>query len=246
MKKLLSFLFALMVLSTIATAQKEGIVIYEETITMKFDDLPPEFAHMVPKEISHRKQLLFTETESLYKNLPKEENIAEEIAHEKGDVMIKMNFNEPDHVTYRNLESGKITEQQDLFGRQFLIQGKPEKVKWKVTSDQKKIAGYTCIKATHLMDTIPITAWFTPQIPVQNGPRLYGDLPGMILALDTNNGLHVTHALSVELRPLNDGETIEEPSKGKVISREKFQKLSEEKMKEMQEMGGGTQMFIHN
>ena len=246
MKNLLSFLFALLAITTTSTAQKEGVVIYEETITMKLD-LPPELADMVPKERSQKKQLLFSENESLYKNLPKEENIAEEIASENGDIMIKMKFSGADNVTYRNLRSGKIIEKQDLFGRQFLVQGKPEKVKWKVSSDQKKIAGYTCIKATHMRDTIPITAWFTPHILVQNGPDLYGDLPGLILALDVDNGARVTRALSVDLRPLKEDEDIKEPSKGKVITREKFEKVRKEKMKEMEEMGGGNRVMIrHN
>ena len=82
-----------------------------------------------------------------------------------------------------------------------------------------------------------ITAWFTPSIPVPAGPENFGNLPGLILELDINDG--DTHYLIdiLELKKLE--ENIEKPTKGKEVTREEYQEIVREKMKEMRENGGG-------
>lgn len=245
-KNLFTIVMVLLSLTTIA--QTSGKVVYEESIKLTID-LPPEFADMIPKERSTKKQLIFTSEESVFKNLPKEENAAaEEIASQQGNVMIKMKVTGSENVTYRNLSTNEVVEQREFFGRTFRIKDARKKIAWKVSGEQKKIAGYTCMKATHMRnDTIPVTAWFTAEIPIQNGPDSYGDLPGLILALDVDNGARTTRALSVDLRPLTADEKIEIPEKGKEVTRKKFEKIQKEKMAEMEEMGGGNRVIIrHN
>lgn len=77
-----------------------------------------------------------------------------------------------------------------------------------------------------------VTAWFTPQIPVKNGPGEYGGLPGLILELN----VHRTTLLcsKIVLNP-KDAEKIEPLTKGKEVSREEFNKIVKEKTDEMRE-----------
>ncbi len=54
--------------------------------------------------------------------------------------------------------------------------------------DSKKIGDYICYKATTIVENhrkikSEIVVWFTPEIPFQYGPKNYGGLPGLILAL---------------------------------------------------------------
>ena len=58
---------------------------------------------------------------------------------------------------------------------------------WKIEySTQRKEAGYTLIAATLISDPT-ITAWFTPDIPINAGPAEYSGLPGLILEVRGNH-----------------------------------------------------------
>ena len=61
----------------------------------------------------------------------------------------------------------------------------------------------------------------------------------MILQIDVNDGERVTTATEIKLEPV-DATLIEEPTKGKEVTAEEFEKIREEKMKEMGMQGGGS------
>ncbi|HJY12372.1 MAG TPA: GLPGLI family protein, partial [Flavobacterium sp.] len=63
---------------------------------------------------------------------------------------------------------------------------------WSISTESKKIGDYLCYKAVYLKSymnskgkniTIPITAWFAPELPYRYGPKEYYGLPGLILEL---------------------------------------------------------------
>ena len=83
---------------------------------------------------------------------------------------------------------------------------------------------------------ILVTAWYTPQIPVNQGPGEYWGLPGLILEL--NSGRTTILCTKIEINPKVKIE-IKAPSKGKVVTKEQYAEIVKDKMKEMQEMGGG-------
>ncbi len=84
--------------------------------------------------------------------------------------------------------------------------------------------------------TETITAWYTPMIPASHGPDQFGGLPGLILELSTNNTTML--CTKVVLNPKEEI-TIEIPEKGKKVTREEYQKIVDEKAKEMAERYGG-------
>jgi GLPGLI family protein len=225
------FILLLIAAPLFLIAQNEGEIRYDETIKMEID-LPEGQEHlraMIPSERTSQKVLYDEET----------------IEHnsEDGNVQVKMVIATPDNKTYRNLETGDITTQQEFFGKKFLIKGDKTKYEWKMTTEQKKIGAYTCMKA-ELKDTSrTVIAWFTPQIPTSIGPGGFGQLPGMILEIDINDGQQKITANKIEMRKL-DADEIVKPEKGKDVTREEFDKISEEKMKEMEEEMGGSGMRI--
>ncbi|MFD0993741.1 GLPGLI family protein [Tenacibaculum geojense] len=83
---------------------------------------------------------------------------------------------------------------------------------------------------------ILVTAWYTPQIPVSNGPGMYWGLPGLILEVNSGN----TTVLCTEV-VLNTKEKleIEEPTKGEEVTREEYNSIVKKKMEEMREMWRG-------
>ena len=82
---------------------------------------------------------------------------------------------------------------------------------------------------------ITITAWYTPEIPVNQGPESYWGLPGLIL--EVNDGKTVILCSKVVLNS-KDIVEIKAPKNGKVISQKGYDETVTEKMKEMSEMGG--------
>lgn len=139
--------------------------------------------------------------------------------------------------TYVNSEAGTVSETRELMGRTFLINGAQPSYAWKLTGEESEFLGYKVQKATAVQDSTTIEAWFTTQIPVSAGPGLYGGLPGMILAVSVNDG-HTTYAATdVSLEALA-GEAIVAPSAGDKVSREEYEQIVVEKLKELEATRG--------
>ena len=52
------------------------------------------------------------------------------------------------------------------------------------------------------METITITVWYTPQIPVNTGPGNYQGLPGLIL--EVNDGTETVICSKIVLNPKDE------------------------------------------
>lgn len=63
-----------------------------------------------------------------------------------------------------------------------------------------------------------VAAWFTSQIPIAYGPAGMMGLPGMILALESEDGDRMSIATSIE--PLSKDFEFTKPSKGKKYPRQ--------------------------
>lgn len=63
-----------------------------------------------------------------------------------------------------------------------------EKQNWQILPETKEILGFSCQKADCEFRGRKYEAWFTPEIPVDNGPWKFGGLPGLIVSVaDTAN-----------------------------------------------------------
>ena len=97
-------------------------------------------------------------------------------------------------------------------------------------------------KKTNLMDEldmpkeVAITAWYTPEIPVNQGPENYWGLPGLIL--EVNDGKTVILCSKVVLNPKVKTE-IQASTKGKVTTQKEFDEIVLKKMEEFREMNQG-------
>lgn len=97
-------------------------------------------------------------------------------------------------------------------------------------------------KKTSFMDDldmpkeITITAWYTPEIPVNQGPEGYWGLPGLIL--EVNDGKTVVLCSKIVLNP-KEKANIKPSSNGKIITQKEFDETMIKKMEEFQEMNQG-------
>ena len=97
-------------------------------------------------------------------------------------------------------------------------------------------------KKTSLLDALDmpketvITAWYTPEIPVNQGPENYWGLPGLIL--EVNDGKTVILCSKVVLNPKVKTE-IKAATKGKVTTQKEFDETVIKKMEEFRDMNQG-------
>lgn len=92
---------------------------------------------------------------------------------------------------YKNYPEGKVTETEYFDMQAWQYDEDWEKPEWEVTEETKDIIGYQCFKATADYRGRRWTAWFAPEIPVQDGPWKLCGLPGLILeASDNHNEYH--------------------------------------------------------
>lgn len=54
--------------------------------------------------------------------------------------------------------------------------------KWKLLNQYKKISGYNCQLATCSFGGRDFEVWFTPDIPIQDGPFIFKKLPGLVIS----------------------------------------------------------------
>lgn len=127
-------------------------------------------------------------------------------------------------MVYTNLSSGEIVYQMETKGEKFIIHKNSKDIKWKITTETKKIQNYNCYKAVAIIESLgknnvilkkTITAYFAPEIPMSAGPNGYSGLPGLILELEEMG--KTTQAIKLDMNNIQKRE-IQKPNKGIVFS----------------------------
>ena len=151
-----------------------------------------------------------------------------------------------------------MIQSQEFYGKQFLVEDELLEIAWNMGSETKKIGNYTCFKATATIPvadlewynfswssmsqnegdsvkTTEVTAWYSPQIPVSQGPLEYWGLPGLILEVNVGN---TTMLCSKIVMNPQEKSIIEAPQKGKIINKKDYQTTIAGKMMEMRNNRG--------
>lgn len=89
---------------------------------------------------------------------------------------------------------------KEVFGTLFSIRDSVSKIKWKLSNENRIIAGFNCRKATGIiMDSVYVFAFYTDEITTPGGPATINGLPGMILGI-TIPRLY-TSFIAIEVKP---------------------------------------------
>lgn len=194
--------------------------------------------------------LNFTSEESTYKQ--KEKLSKPEFS--TGSVRVEIVGNgSVNDILYKNLRENRYLNKTEISGKLFLIKDELADLKWEMTGETKTIGKYTCYKAVREQEIESVSfksseegknkeerrkeiketvAWYTPEIPISNGPGMHGGLPGLILEIQ--EGKQTIVCSEIVINSLKKIE-IKEPTKGKKVSQEKFDKIMREKNEEMME-----------
>jgi GLPGLI family protein len=181
---------------------------------------------------------------------------------------------------YKNVKTKIFLQDQEFFGKQFLIKEEMKPLDWKMGTETKQIGQYTCFKATasrpstevnwtrtnrsrdadkddktkkadstktgdlakleekpeeEEIEMVEIVAWYTPMVPVNQGPGEYWGLPGLILEVSAGN---TTMLCSKIIMNPEEKTKIEAPTKGQVVTKKEYNEIITGKMQEMRDNRG--------
>ncbi|MBC7947487.1 MAG: GLPGLI family protein [Chitinophagaceae bacterium] len=261
MKKILIAAGALMTVIPGIAQQTEGKVTYERTMVMQIrlndGHMSEQLQNSLPRSRKDNFDLVFGNNQSVWRIAEKEEDDATSFG-DNGGIQIRMVGGGADDVVYTNFENRTRTEQREMFDKKFIINDSIRPMKLKMTSETKTILDHPCMKATTTIigkrstmsmdngnmerkevdDTSYIVAWFATDIPVTAGPAEYqGQLPGLILELDVNNGRQVFKAINYSSKA--DFALIKAPTGKKHYTQEEFRKERDKMLEEMNKNGNG-------
>lgn len=102
--------------------------------------------------------------------------------------------------TFKGYPEGHVTTLDEIAGdiSRLRCEEEEEKPEWKLTADTLTLLGYRCTRATTQFKGRQWTAWFTPDIPVSEGPWKLCGLPGMILKAEDAEGHYRFEANGIE------------------------------------------------
>ena len=221
---IVAFIFATM----FSYAQQQTIkVIYTEKMDLSerlkdIDD--PMIKKMLVKKLGKEENYVLYSKNGVSRYEKAEDNNTE---LDQGITVMAQGGSDKD-IIYRNQKEKKITHQAYFLTRYFLIEDSLEQTDWKITNDTLTIGGYSCRKATANVGGSEKTAWFTNEIPINEGPEMYFGLPGLILKVEAKNKIIIANNVSF----VKEDIAIKPPKKGKKMTSKKFETLKKEKLKE--------------
>ena len=159
---------------------------------------------------------------------------------------------------YKNVKENTLVQAQEFYGKRFLVKDNLYKINWEMGTETRKIGDYTCYKAKAFVpkdelewynfswsdlrnndnktdenpeeNLVVVEAWYTPQIPVSQGPAEFWGLPGLILEVSSGN----TTLLCTEIEINNKQQVaIAPPNKGTEITKTDYSATVKKKMMEM-------------
>lgn len=78
-------------------------------------------------------------------------------------------------------KEGSYKRKEQVFDQEIYVIGNKDEIEWEFLNDTKDILGYKCHKAVSKNKDLLLSVWFTKEIPLQTGPSLYNNLPGVVL-----------------------------------------------------------------
>ncbi len=143
-----------------------------------------------------------------------------------------------------SIEKDKKTQKttfKDRIGRDVYTYEEDRPINWKIASETTKIGDYKVQKAETEFGGRKWTAWFTTDLPYQDGPYKFGGLPGLIVKVEDDKGEYSFDLMKnykiADFPTMNQfGNTIKVKRGDYVKQQKKFQ---EDPMSFMTQGGGG-------
>jgi len=262
------FLFTAIVSFSLSQAQvKEGTIYYDQKVNMHKTIQDEQMKAMMPEFRTAKFILQFSDSVSVYKTVPEDE-APDPFAGGGGRMIVRMgggggdlykNFSQSKSIQTSELGGKNFlivdsirqqpwklgTETKQVLGytchkaTRKVMQPAPVMRRMIMGGGGGAVTDTTTKAAAPAGKEVEVVAWYADEIVSPVGPENYGQLPGVILQLDVDNGTTVFTA--TEVKKSVDLKDLKEPKKGKVVTRQEYVKMMTDMMGNMQ--SGGVVRF---
>ncbi len=101
---------------------------------------------------------------------------------------------------YITKEKGQIFYHENIFGKD-IYYPEDRKIQWKILPEMKEVSGHKAQKAIADFAGRRWTAWFTEEIPAEDGPYKFSGLPGLIVRIQDENGDYIFELSAIKKLP---------------------------------------------
>lgn len=145
---------------------------------------------------------------------------------------------------YKNIANGEVLTVDKIDTKKYIFKEPNLPLNWNMKEETKEIMGYQTQKATSHFAGRDYVAWFTLEIPIPDGPYVFGGLPGLIIELyDIEDHYHFKLK---NIDKMEEARIFERPKENE-ISKTEFQALKQKYLENAQHNTmkfGGVQMKI--
>jgi GLPGLI family protein len=143
-----------------------------------------------------------------------------------------MRKSDEENIWYFDFASNKFIMQKDVVGSKFYVSDSIPFIEWRITNENREIAGFNCRKAVgKIMDSVYVFAFYTDEITIPGGPCSVNGLPGMILGLTIPRMYTSFIATKVMLSGVKEG-TIKPVEAKKYFTNKTLKSTIKERIKE--------------
>lgn len=229
------------------------------------DEMMKGIMERMKKQFEKTYILNFNKYESVYQEEQKLE------APSAGFSMTKLGSSDSE-ITYKNVKNKLKIAEEEFFGKEFLVTDSLKVYNWELQNETKKIGDYTCYKAISVKKVTKedlekyekekvkqetaktafftvsepeekvTTVWYTPEIPVSQGPGEFWGLPGLILEASFDNTIILCSKIIINPAKKFD---IKVPKKGKRVTKKQYDSLMEKQMEKMTDSDGVIHIEVH-
>ncbi len=148
-----------------------------------------------------------------------------------------------DNIWFNDYSKDQFVQQKNVFGETYILTDSLKRINWKITNENRMIAGFNCRKAVGILfDSVYVFAFYTDEITVTGGPMSLNGLPGMIMGITIPRMFCSWVATKLEMNGVNYG-NITAPAKGK---KKKAAELQETVVKVTKDWGNWGQQAVWN
>ncbi len=126
-----------------------------------------------------------------------------------------------ENVWFTDYNTNATTIQKQVGGTNFVLSDSISKIEWKITNENREIAGYNCRKAVgQIFGDVYVFAFYADEIMISGGPCSINGLPGMILGLTIPRLYTSFIATKVDIKSVNANEIVPVQAKKTYTSKE--------------------------
>jgi len=189
------------------------------------------------KPLEKESTLLFNEDYSIFSSFVIERSVTRE-AYDKAGNNVRIIHSKDTIHAYKNQANKTVTIKKNLFTGKKIVLDSLDIMKWELLNEKKTILGYDCYKAKTKFRGVEFEVFYTPKIPISDGPYSFCGLPGVILSVKLIDPINTFEVEAYSITNSNS-DIINPFTNSKVISFNEYKNIYKKKHQELGNYSGG-------